>query len=331
MSKNIVLMVGGTSPERDVSKNSGKSILFALRNLGFNVRVIDPGYGLNQPKNEEDFFSEKDYAEVSTENYVSLFNSSFFDNVDLVFIGLHGRWGEDGTVQSLCELKGFPYTGSGVLTSALAMDKYMTKIMFQHFNVITPKWFIVKNDNTDIETAREKINKFFGYPCVIKPNDQGSTVGLSICRGEIELESAINLALKYSEVALIEEYIAGRELTVAVLDQQPLSVLEIKPKHGIYDYECKYTTGMSEYIVPADIPEETAEYLKRQALLAYNSVGCKNYARVDFRLTKNNKSFCLEVNTLPGMTSTSLVPKMAKAAGISFEELINRIVNYSLK
>ncbi|MCK9281084.1 MAG: D-alanine--D-alanine ligase [Melioribacteraceae bacterium] len=331
MSKNIVLLVGGTSPERAVSKNSGKSILFALRSLGYNVRVIDPGYGLNQPENEEDYFIEKDYTELSNKNYLAVFNSYYFENVDLVFIGLHGKWGEDGTIQSLCELKEIPYTGSGVLTSALAMDKYMTKIMFQHFNVITPKWFIVRNADSNIDRAKDKINKFFGYPCVIKPNDQGSTVGLTICRGEIELEKAINSALEYSDVALIEEYIPGRELTVAVLDQQPLSVLEIKPKHGIYDYECKYTEGMSEYIVPADIPEETAEYLKRQALLAYNSVGCKNYARVDFRLAQGNKSFCLEVNTLPGMTNLSLVPKMAKAVGISFEELINKIVNYSLK
>ena len=331
MSKNIVLLTGGTSPERAVSKNSSKSILLALRSLGHKVRVIDPGYGIDQPKNEEDYFNENDYTDLSNDNYVKVFNSDFFKNVDLVFIGLHGRWGEDGTVQSLCELKGLRYTGSGVLTSALAMDKYMTKIMFQHFNVITPKWFIVKKSDAVIEKAKEKINKFFGYPCVIKPNDQGSTVGLTICRGEVELELAINSALEYSEVALIEEYIAGREMTVAVLDQQPLAVLEIKPKHGIYDYECKYTSGMSEYIVPADIPSETSEYLKRQALLAYNSVGCKNYARVDFRLTNSNKSFCLEVNTLPGMTNLSLVPKMAQAAGISFEELINKIVNYSLK
>ena len=207
----------------------------------------------------------------------------------------------------------------------------MTKIMFQHFDVDTPRWFVVNKSESDFDLIRSKIKKFFGYPCVIKPNDEGSTIGLTICRGDIEVEQALKKAQQYSNKALVEEYIAGHELTVAILEQQALPVLEIKPKSGFYDYENKYTSGRTDYIVPAEIPQKISEHLQHQALLAFNSVGCESYARVDFRMTNDFKSYCLEVNTLPGMTSTSLVPKMAKAAGISFEQLIDRIIKNSLK
>ena len=153
---------------------------------------------------------------------------------------------------------------------------------------------------------------------------------MTICRGEVEVTPAIEKALKFSDRVLVEEYIPGRELTVAVLDNQALPVLEIKPKVGFFDYENKYTYGRTDYIVPAEIGQKTAEHLQRQALFAFHSVGCESYARVDFRLTSELKAYCLEINTLPGMTSTSLVPKMAKAAGISFEELIERIIKNSL-
>jgi D-alanine-D-alanine ligase len=326
----IALLVGGSSPEREVSKESSKSIAQAIKSLGHDLVLIDPSYGINQPQEENLFFEKENYAEVKTENYVAALNSHLLDNVDLVFIGLHGKNGEDGTVQSLLELRGIKYTGSKVLSSALAMDKMMTKIMFQHFDVATPKWFIVTPKEKNYDLIINKIKKFFGFPCVIKPNDQGSTVGLTICRGESEVEKAINFALKFSDKVLIEKYIQGREVTVGILGQQTLPVLEIVPKHGLYDYEAKYTDGMSEYIVPADLPDEVAHHLQHQALLAYNSVNCSNYARVDFRLTNDNKNYCLEVNTLPGMTSHSLIPKMAKAVGISFNELIERIINYEL-
>ncbi len=332
MPRNITvaLLLGGTSPEKEVSKSSSKSIMKALLDLGYKVKLVNPAYGLNQPKELEKYFEEKEFTEISNRNYVEVINSTLFDDVDVAFIGLHGKWGEDGTVQSLLELRGIKYTGSKVLASSLAMDKCMTKIMFQHFDVATPKWFIVKNDENNINLVREKIKKFFGYPCVIKPNDQGSTIGLTICRGDVEVETAVKKALEFSSKALIEEYVAGRELTVAVIGQQALPVLEIKPNSGFYDYQSKYTSGMTEYIVPAEIPPKVAEHLQHQALLAFNSVGCESYARVDFRLTKDYKTYCLEVNTLPGMTSTSLVPKMAKAAGISFEDLIDRIIKFAL-
>lgn len=326
----VAVILGGTSPEREVSKASGKSVVTALRNLNYKVKVIDPAYGLEQPANEADFFNADLPVEMSNKNYIRIINSPSFDDVDIAFLALHGVWGEDGTIQSLLELRGIPYTGSKVLASALGMDKEMTKIMLQYKEVATPKWFTA-TEGFDIDRVIEEIKERFGYPCVIKPNDQGSTIGLTICGKEQNVEEAINKALKLSKKALIEEYIPGRELTVAVIGQTPLPVLEIKPKHTYYDYECKYTSGMSEYEVPAKISPEMAKYLQAKALLAFNAVGCENYSRVDFRLTEEGNAYCLEINTLPGMTSTSLVPKMAKASGINFEELIDRIIKFSLK
>lgn len=332
MSNNnitVALLVGGTSPEREVSKNTGKSVLNALYDLDYKVKVIDPAFGLNQPKEIDKIFVEKDYTERSNRNFVEAINSKMFDDVDVAFIALHGKWGEDGMIQSLLELRGIKYTGSKVLASSLAMDKSMAKIMFQHFDVSTPRWFVVDKNEKDIDLIKSKIKKFFGYPCIIKPNDEGSTIGLTICRGDVELAQAIKKAQEFSKKVLVEEYIPGHEITVAVFDQQALPVLEIKPKAGFYDYENKYTQGRTDYIVPAEIPDKIAEHLQHQALLAFNSIGCESYARIDFRVTNDYKTYCLEVNTLPGMTSTSLVPKMAQAAGISFEELIDRIIKNS--
>ncbi len=332
MNITIALLLGGISPEREVSKATGKSIFEALKKLNYKVKVIDPAYGLNQPTDEFKFF-DSNYLEkgLTLKNYIDVINSPIFDDVELAFIALHGKWGEDGTLQSLLEMRGIKYTGSKKLASSLSMDKCMSKILFQHYGVNTPNWFIVSKNEKRYDFINEKIKKFFGYPCVIKPNDQGSTIGLTICRGEKELQSSINLAFQYSDKVLIEEYIPGREITVGIIGQQTLPVLEIKPKSGFYDYTSKYTAGLTEYEVPAQIPYDVTEHIKHQALLAFNSLGCEGYARVDFRLTKDFKSYCLEVNTLPGMTTTSLLPKMAKAVGISFEELIERIISYALK
>lgn len=327
---NIALLVGGASQEREVSKFSSRGIYDALKKLNYSIKLIDPAYGKNQPDNVEDFFSDQDLFPISSKNYIDAVNSSNLEGVDTVFIGLHGKWGEDGTIQSLLELKNLNYTGSGVLASALSMDKSMSKIMFQHFDVQTPKWFVVDRCDQNYDLIKEKINKFFGYPCIVKPNDQGSTLGLTICRGAVEVEDAIKLSCKYSQTILVEEYIPGHELSVGILENSTLPVLEIKPKHYLYDYECKYTDGMSEYIVPAEIPDKVAKHLQHQALLAYRSVGAKAYGRVDFRVTNDWDAYCLEANTLPGMTSHSLVPKMAKAVGISYEELVDRIVKFSL-
>lgn len=326
----IALVLGGTSPERDVSKSSGQSIYKALLSLGSNPIIIDPAYGINQPKDKSIFFAHEDTLEISNLNYVRAINSKLFDSVDIAFLALHGKWGEDGTIQSLLELRGIKYTGSKVLASALAMDKIMSKILFQHYNVVTPKWITIENNHNDYPKLIEKIKNELGFPCAVKPNDQGSTLGVTICKSEDQLPDAFDLAKSYSTRILVEEFIDGQEVTVAVLDNEPLPVLEIKPKHNVYDYECKYTSGMSEYEVPAKIPEEVAKKIQAQALAAHISLGCEVYSRSDFRLSSELKPFCLEVNTLPGMTSTSLVPKMAKAVGISFEELIEKIITFSL-
>jgi D-alanine-D-alanine ligase len=327
---NIALFLGGTSPEKEVSKSSSKSIYAALNNLGHNVILMNPAYGANQPKDVNDFFIEKEYAPLSNVNYIETVNSKLLDNIDLVFLGLHGKWGEDGTIQSLLELRGKKYTGSKVLASSLSMDKKMSKILFQHYGIKTPKWFSVPKNNFEPGQVLEMIKKNLGFPCVIKPNDQGSTVGLTICKAESEVVAAVHLALDFSDKALIEEYIDGHEITVGVIENTALPALEIKPKHGLYDYECKYTSGMSEYIVPAEIPKDVFEKLQLQALMAFKAIGCEGYGRIDFRVNSKWEIYCLEVNTLPGMTSTSLVPKMAKAIGISFEQLIERIIKLSL-
>lgn len=325
----IAVIVGGTSPERAVSKQSGKSIYEAVKNLEYNFKVIDPAYGLNQPDSIEDYFSDCDCGLLSNENYIKVINSAIFDDVDLALIALHGKWGEDGTIQALFDLKGIKYAGSGVLGSSLTMDKARSKVMFNHFGVSTPKWVTVtKRDN--IENKKDEIRKNIGFPCIIKPNDQGSTIGLTKCSNTDELNDALQLAFQFSNIALVEEFIVGREIAVGIVDQNVLPLLEIIPKHEIYDYECKYTDGMSEYIVPANIESEIEENLKLQAKLAFDSLGCEGYGRVDFRLTDDGKAYCFEVNSLPGMTSHSLVPKMAKSAGISFEDLVNQIIKISL-
>lgn len=326
----IALFVGGTSPEREVSKSSSKSIYKALLVLGYEVILIDPAYGLNQPTEPEDFFAEKDFSELSNNNYINAVNSGKLNDVDLVFLGLHGKTCEDGLIQSMFELKGIKYTGSGVMSSSVAMDKAMSKILFQHYDIPTPKWIVADKKSVPSEVIIQ-IKESIGLPFVVKPNDQGSTVGLSICENYGELNEALHLALSLSEKAIIEEFIPGRELTIGVLGEHILPVLEIRPKHNLYDYQCKYTAGMSEYIVPADIPFDLADVLQKDAYKAFKALNCKGYGRADFRLSEDMKHYCLEMNTLPGMTSTSLVPKMAKAVGLSFEELIEKIIVLALK
>jgi D-alanine-D-alanine ligase len=326
----IALLLGGSSSERAISKSSSSSIYKALLALGYETVLIDPAYGKNQPKVPEAFFSEKDFSEVSTRNYLEAVNSTLFDDIDIAFLGLHGKWGEDGIIQSMLEVRGIKYTGSKVMSSAVAMDKAMSKIIFMQSNVSTPKWFMVEKKNSNIEKVKKYIDEKIGYPCIIKPNDEGSTVGLTVCNSPSDIDMGLKSSFEYSQKTMIEEFIEGRELTVAILDKAALPVLEIKPKSGLYDYKSKYTKGMSEYFVPADIPEDVVKSLQKDSLKAFNAIGCSVYGRIDFRLNKNNQFFCLEINTLPGMTSTSLVPKMAKAAGITFEELIDRIIKLSL-
>ncbi len=326
----VALVVGGASSEREVSKLSGKGVLDALKSNGYKYKIIDPAYGINQPEKEEEFFGDTDFIHPSKEKYIEAVNSQLFDGIDIVFNALHGTWGEDGTIQALFELRGLQYTGSDVLASSISMNKTFTKVMFNHYGVNTPEWLLVDNTSKLEEGISRRVQEAVGFPCVIKPNNQGSAIGLTICHNESEVLPAFELAVKYSNETLIESYIEGYELTVGVIDKTPLPPLHIKPKHEFYDYTCKYTPGMSEYEVPANFPQTVLDKLMEQALYAYNSISCKGYGRIDFRLSKDHVPYCLEVNTLPGLTSTSLLPKAAGAAGIPFDELVDRIVLNSL-
>lgn len=327
---HIALFVGGASTEREVSKLSCKSIYAALNTLGYKVSLIDPALGFSQYSSIEKYFLPDENVRVDKKNYLDAVNLEVMNDVDLVFIGLHGKWGEDGTVQSLLELRGIKYTGSGVLASALSMDKGKAKIIFKDNGVDIPEGLVLTKNSYSANDILSSIKMSFGFPVVVKPNDEGSTFGLTVCKDESDFVQALDLSFSYSQKTIIEKFIPGRELTVGVLDNNVLPVLEIRPKHELYDYECKYTSGMSEYIVPAPIDEETTKHIQEQTLKAFRSLGCKGYARADFRLSPEGISYCLELNTLPGMTSTSLIPKMAKAVGISFEDLVDQIIKLAL-
>lgn len=343
----VVIITGGSSSEREVSLASGWSVFRALKDLGFDVRVADPIFGQNQP-NEKVIFSNNHIREVfpdiadlkrfDNRKIIECINSEVFDNADIAFIALHGKFGEDGRIQALLELRGIKYTGSGVTASAIAMDKNNSKIFFKHFGVPTPDWLLIKRDSKREFTqeyfaaVHDNVKVALAYPVVVKPNDEGSTVGLTIVY-ECDLNKlieAVEKASAYSDKIIIEKYIEGKELTVGILGDEALPVVEIKPKYGFYDYRHKYTKGMTEYFCPAEIPRELTDELTKLALLAHNSIGCRVYSRADFRLSTKGEVFCLEINTLPGMTELSLVPKSALAAGISFPVLLKKIIELSL-
>lgn len=326
----IALLVGGVSPESAVSKETGEAIYKALLELNYDVKLIDPGYGIDQPESIEDFFLKEDWKPKSIQNMFEALNSDLLDDIDLVFLGLHGDWGEDGRIQSILEMRNLKYTGSEVLASALAMDKSKTKIHLKHNDVPTAKWFVLDKKNYDSEKTKEKVLAEIAFPLIVKPNRGGSSVGLSLCNSLNEFNDAVELVFKYTDEAIIEEFIAGKELTIGILGKEVLPVLEIKPKNKYYDYECKYTDGMSEYQVPAKIDTKVAKRMQTDAIKAFDAIGCKDYARIDFLLNEKNEYYCLEINTLPGMTSHSLVPKAAAHIGIDFTSLIEKIVLLAL-
>lgn len=347
---NIIVLAGGTSAERNVSLATSKAIAKVLRDGGHIVKVVDPAYGASQPEEEKifegrpaighEFPTAEELNKFSNRKVIECISSNLFDDCDIVFLGLHGKFGEDGRIQSLLEMRGVKYTGSGVTSSAMAMDKDISKIMFNHYGITTPQWFMMNAGSADYSNPKdlvkvdESIKLEIGYPAVIKPNDEGSTVGLSIVQPDVEdvqLAGALQSAFSYSNRIMAEKFIEGRELTVAILGDEALPVVEIKPKDGFYDYEHKYTKGMTEYFCPAELPEEIAKVIREKAMTAHKALGCKAYSRVDFRLNSKGEYFCLEVNTLPGMTELSLVPKAASAVGLSFTDLLNRIIELSLK
>lgn len=335
----IAVLLGGSSPERSVSISSGKGIVTALRQLGHEVSVIDPAAGLNQRPEEEIFLenvgsyppTNEHLSYLSPRNYIDAIGSHLMDDIDLAFVILHGKWGEDGTVQSLLELRGIKYTGSGVMASSIAMDKVMSKKLFRHHGTYTANWYSYNKHKSDRDKIKLEIMKEIKFPFVVKPNDQGSSVAITIVTDLSNLDSSLDEAEKYSDTILIEEYIEGKELTVGILGDQPLPVIEIRPHEGFYDYRHKYTKGMTDYLVPAPIEKNLALKLQDAALKAFNALGCKSFGRVDFRLGKDGIPYCLEVNTIPGMTETSLVPKAASAAGLTFAQVVKKIVDLSFE
>jgi len=304
----IAVLYGGVSAERDVSLSSGRGIIEALEKNNHEVIAID-------------FHPDK-------------INDIIALDVDLVFLGLHGKYGEDGRIQGLLDIMGVPYVGSGVAASALAMDKEKSKQIFSSYNlpIAKSKAYTISSD-TNINDVVYDIQHHFSTPFVVKPNREGSTLGLTIVEDVSSIEGAIRKAQQNDHMILVEDYVKGRELTVAVLGstgkEEALPIIEIIPKGDLYDYESKYSIGGSEHIIPARVDDQLAEQIKQYAVQAHQALGCKTYSRVDFILNETDTPIILEVNTLPGMTSTSLFPDAAKAVGMSYETMIEKFVQLS--
>jgi D-alanine-D-alanine ligase len=311
MKNKVTLICGGKSEEREVSLLTGRQVRGALIETGFDVTTLD----LN-------------------DNLVTALKE---DRPDVVFIALHGKYGEDGCLQGLLDILGLPYVGSGVLASALAMNKAISKKLFRLEGLLCPKDVLVSRyslQQPGLEGAIEQIDKNLTYPLVVKPNKQGSTIGLMVVRTRCDLENAILYAFKYDDEVLVEEFISGTEITVGVLgndEPQALPVTEIRSVTGLYDYEAKYTPGMSEHIIPAQISDFAYRTAQDGALKSHRALGCRSISRSDFIVTPGDKTYILEVNTIPGMTRTSLIPDAAKAAGIDFPDLIALLVELALE
>ena len=336
---NLAVLFGGISPERNVSIAGGKAVINALKENGHNVKAIDPALGNNglitddDLSNTELFPSQEELAKYHTRNLLDCVNSDIFDDVEVAFLVLHGTNGEDGRLQALLELRGIPYTGSGVKASALGIDKNSSKMLFAAAGIPTPPWVTLTNEDFENFDYFAEIRSDLGNHLVVKPNDQGSTIGISIIdSGNLDdIHTAVKLASEYSELVLIEQYIPGREITVGLIGGEVLPVIEIIPEGGFYDYRHKYSKGQTQYICPAEISEDVAEFAQTLAHSAFNALGCSGFARADFRLTDEGQPFLMEINTIPGFTSTSLVPMAAKEVGIEFPELCERIIEIALE
>jgi D-alanine-D-alanine ligase len=297
----IAVLLGGISREREISIRSGKRIAQALKNFGYTVDEID-------------------------------FTLSFMDNLnqlrkyDVIFNILHGTFGEDGHLQAILDSIGVPYTGSGMETSVIAFDKYICNLYVQ--DIASVPRFILLPKNEFIQNGIQRVKEIVGVPCVIKPRKEGSSIGTHICFSEKELVEALTLEFNNYGEMIVQEYINGTEITVSIIDIEGkptvLPILELRPKKLFYDYEAKYTDGMTEFIIPAQIGEEMTKKVEDIALSIYKKLGCKHFARVD-GIVSNGTFYFLEVNTLPGMTELSDLPMSAKAYGLTFEELVNTI------
>jgi D-alanine-D-alanine ligase len=291
-NKKIGVLCGGISSEREISLQSGKAVFDALKKLGLKAVLIDVNKNVAEKLKKE--------------------------KIDVAYITLHGKYGEDGTIQGMLEIMGIPYTGCGVFSSSACMDKIVSKKIFEYAKIPTPKWFIVEK----FKPVPEKIN----YPVVVKPASQGSAIGISIVKNKKEFEKAIKSAFSYDEQILVEKYIKGIEITAGVLNGQNLPIVEIVPKGKFYDFKSKYTVGQSAHIIPARLSKRVILKAEKIARTVYKEFKCKGMCRVDMIVDKKENIYVLEVNTLPGMTKTSLFPDAAKAAGISFKNLVLEIL-----
>jgi len=323
----VAVLFGGDSEERDVSVASAAQVVGALRSRGHEVVAVDSERGPLSQQAEAVLgkgIDRKPPAGTKGTALPRVVADLVGGGFDLVFLALHGGSGENGTVQSLLDLHGLRYTGSGRLGSSLAWDKGISKQIFVLAQIPTPAWRMAP-------ASAKTIERELGFPVIVKPSGQGSTVGLSKVDDPDGLEAAIELAARFDGDVLIEHYIAGRELTVGVLGDQPLAVGEIIPAQGdIFDYEAKYQPGGADEIFPADLPEALATQVKTLALIAHAALKLEDYSRADFRLDENGSLWCLEVNTLPGLSRGSLLPQSAAAAGIEFAELCDRICQAAL-
>jgi len=295
--KKVGVLMGGLSREREISLRTGKAIHKALLEKGYNACAIDV---------------DRNIAE-----------SLIKKKIEIAFIALHGRYGEDGTIQGMLEMMGIPYTGSDVLASALALHKVMSKKILLHEKIETPDFEYFRREEIEREPGK-KVS--LPLPVVVKPAREGSTIGITIVKKEEELLRALKEAGKYDEEILVEAFVKGKEITVGILNDIALPIIEIAPKSGFYDYHSKYTKGETEYIIPARIPREKYLHAQEISLRAFKALGCSGCARVDLMTDEEGNPFVIDVNTMPGMTETSLLPKAAEHVGISFGELAERIL-----
>lgn len=340
---NIVVLAGGTSTERDVSIVTSVNVCESLRRNGHNANIIDVFLGSNKYKSSTEFFQEENdlnklaeylkgqsgEIEELLEERKRITGGFFGPNVldlckaaDIVFIGLHGMNGEDGKIQAAFDLLGIRYTGTGYLSSAISMSKELTKKVLVSEGVPMPKGICLYKGH--------KI-EYVPYPCVVKPCCGGSSVGVSIVNNEEEFKKAVEAAFEYEDTILVEEYIQGREFSVAVIDGKALPVIEIEPLEGFYDYKNKYSAGATKETCPAKLPGDIAQKMQRWAEKACEAAGVEVYSRVDILLNEDDEIFCLEINTLPGMTPTSLSPQEAAVEGMSYDELAEKIIEVSMK
>ena len=329
----IAVLFGGTSEERDVSIASAAQIIPALRRLGHEVSAVDTATGRLDSAAERHLLAAgvapeppSDAQIATVRGRAAALSPSAFNikGVDLVFLALHGGAGEDGRIQAMLDLAGLAYTGSNHIASAAAMDKDISKRLFRSVGVPTPNWLMAP-------AAEQSVQTELGWPVVVKPNKQGSTVGLTVVRAPAELPVAIDRAQAYDSEVMVEAFVAGREFTVGVLNGKALPVGEIEVPGEVFDYQSKYQAGGAREIFPANIAAAESTLLQNYALRAHGVLKLGAYSRIDFRRDKPGSFWCLEANSLPGMTATSLLPQAAKAAGIDFPELLDQICRGALK